>query len=83
MLAHSLLEVTLTCVSWWGRGKGLERVPTAKPDTAQRPTLSGKSGDRWHHVMQNQTGAAKRGKRAKNTPAGNRPEEVGAGGPNG
>lgn len=48
-------------------------VPAAKPGKAQRPTLSGKSGGCWHHVMQSQTAAANRGKRAKNTPAGSRP----------
>lgn len=41
--------------------------------------LSGKSGGRWHHVMLSQTAAAKRGKRAKNTPAGSRPKEGGSG----
>lgn len=55
------------------------RVPAAKPGKAQRPTLSEKSGGCWHHVMQSQTAAANRGKRAKNTPAGSRPEGGGSG----
>lgn len=76
MVAWSLLDITPAPRL---RAAG-ERVRAwSRANTVQRPTLSGKSGGRWHHVIYSQTAVAKRAERAKNTPLGSLQKEGGCG----